>query len=132
MNMLSFVENMVMTLLCSGIICVAKSIFNFIKKVETDSYIRPKFTPKKAVQKQFLISLFTFLFSLSCAWALPLEFSLLGIMKLLFMIISLYAFIFVWGAFDAALAFYPEKDPRNSEPPQSDPQNARENQINSQ
>lgn len=116
--MKTILENVVVTLVCGGIVHVAKSIFNFIKRAELEPRSYKKVTPKKTVQKQFFISLFTFLFSFSGAWALPLKFLLLGAMKIFLMIISLYAFIFVWGAFDAAIAFYPEEDPGDSVPTQ--------------
>lgn len=127
----SFLQNMTVTLACSFIAFIAKSLFNYIKRSETEPDTPQKHTPKKVLQKQFFFSLFAFLFSFSGAWALPLKFLLLGTMKIFLTIISFYAFLFIWGAFDAAFAFYPEDDPGNPAPPQDAPDDSGENQISS-
>lgn len=124
----SFLENMIMTLVCSFIAFWAKSAYNAIKKWFESAPATPKsYTSPKALHRQFLVWLFTFTFSISGAWGLPM-----GILKIFLAILAGYAFLFTWGAFDAALAFYPENDPGDHEPPKDSPNDSGKNQIKSQ
>lgn len=101
------IENIIATLICGIIASVTKWVYHFIKSAECNPQPGNRITPKKTLQKQFFISLFIFPLSLSGAWAIPADKLILGFIKIVLGVFAFFSFIFVWGAFDAAFAFYP-------------------------
>ena len=119
-------QNVLSTLICGAILCVLKQVYQFIKKSECSLDRPPKVVPKKTVQKQFFISLFLFAFSISGAWVSPYI-----ILKIFLGLIAGYTFLFTWGAFDSALAFYPGNDPQDDKPADSITNESGDDNVNS-
>lgn len=101
---------------------VAGNIYRYIRRCENNLQKPTEIPKKKIVQRQFFYSLFFFIFSLSAFWTV----NFIAI-KVFAGILSLFTFLFVWGSFDAAFAFYPSDD--TVEIPPDDAADGKKNEV---
>lgn len=119
-NIQNLLENLIAGVICTALCAFLKRVYVRIKAAEDDMGKPRKPSPAKAVRKQFFYSLFSLVFSLPTAFMLPITRALtpLGVLRILLLFIAGYAFLFAWGAFDAAFVFYPKDDIGSEKPPE--------------
>ena len=115
-------ENIVVTLATGAIICILKAVYNYMKESDTSAEKPSEITPIKILKQQFFISLFTFACAISIAWTT----TILGV-KIILTLVSCLTFLTIWGAFEAAVAFYPCQDVRENEPSKNTAKEHRDN-----
>lgn len=101
-------ENILASAICAVVVAYAKRLFRYLKTPNEQS-VKQIPVPKAVLKKQFFTSLAVMAISFTIAAALPhvMPFTWLGLLKVLIFIAAGYSIIFAWGAFEAALAFYP-------------------------
>ena len=105
------IENVIATILSTIIVALVHRIYQWAKNGNSNQkgeIKHPIKHPKKLVHHQFFISICTLSTSLPIAFLISARGStlLMGAKFTLF-IVAGFAFIFAWGAFDAAFSFYP-------------------------
>lgn len=102
--------NLITTVICAVIAAFGKYIWNRLKSARVDP-IKPKQPNKKFTYKQFFVCFFLFTVFLSIGLLIPFDIAkpLTGL-KFSFLFFSMFWFILIWGAFEAAMAFYPEDE----------------------
>lgn len=110
------IENIVSGLICAVLGFVCKKVWNSIKRSFVKSYEeqpRTKRTSKKTLRKQFFVCLILLVIFLSTATSIQASSIPLRFLKVGMFILAGYNFLFVWGAFDIAVVFYPDDDISN-------------------
>lgn len=115
MNIQNFFENIIAGLICTALCAIIKRFYLHIK-AETSPAKTP--SPGKILRRQFFGSLFTLVLALPAAFMISASTSSssLSLARIFLFIIAGFAFLFVWGTFDSAFAFYPKDDSRDDEP----------------
>ena len=124
----SILENIAVTIIVTALSALAKRIFKLLTAPHNTVVHTPKAQqPHRVLKKQFYASLFTFagclIVGLSIQATRP--FSLEGGIKVFALLIAGFSFLFVMGAFDAAMAFYPCDDMRDNSPSEKDADSSR-------
>ena len=111
----SIFENILASVICALILAGIKRFLNYLK-TPYEAPTKQSHPPKSLVRTQFLISLavmaITFPFSVILPKVHP--FTWLGFLKVFLFTANGFAIILAWGAFDAALVFYPSDNPANN------------------
>lgn len=112
------IKNVLENIFAWGITTAICTIYRYIKAEEGNLNPPKEPSPAKTLQKQFFAALFTLVVSLPAAFMFPIsrQPTPTGMVRIFLFIIAGFAFLFVWGAFDAAFAFYPKDDRRDDEP----------------
>ena len=115
----SIFENIIVTVIIGAISAFAKWIYHSVKASQNAPVSHSSHYSKQLLHKQFYIFLFTLTLSLIIGFSVPARspFTLGGIIKVSCFVTAGFSFLFVMGAFDAALASYPEEQPGNNKPP---------------
>ena len=113
------VANVVAGIVCAILAHLARKVFSFLTEPISSSPEPPK-PSKRLVRNQFLLCLFAMLISLPAGVLLVPSTPAFVFAKIFLFLVAGFSFVFAWGAFDAAFAFYPDDDPGNTEPPQQE------------
>lgn len=107
----SIFENLLTTAICAVIVACVKRFLRYLK-TPIQKEIPQTPAPKSVIKKQFFVSIATMAVSFTITALLPKvrPFTWLGLLKVFLFIANGYSVIFAWGAFEAALSFYPEDD----------------------
>lgn len=111
----NILSNVAAGIICTVLAYAARKIFTFIT-APSDSPANGRKYSKILVRNQFLITLFTLVFSLPVGVLLNATTALLALAKILLLFVAGFSFIFLWGSFDAAFEFYPDDNTGNDEP----------------
>ena len=123
MNIQNFVENFIAGM-ASTVVCALIRRFYLYVKAGEESIAPPKTpTPSKTLHKQFFGSLFALVVSLPAAFMFPIakQPDTSGFIRISLFLVAGFAFLFVWGAFDVAFAFYPKDNLGEGKPPEQSP-----------
>lgn len=108
-------QNLFIGLVCAIVSAFARMIWNYIK--QTDLSQKPNARSKRtALHTQFVIFLFLSTFLIPIAMLIHATNMLSALTKVSFFLFAGFSFIGAWGAFDAALAFYPEDESEKDSP----------------
>lgn len=120
MDIQNFFTNIIAGIACTAICAAIKRFFLYVKASEEEINSPKNPSPRKTLQRQFLVALFLLALSLPAAFMLPVSRrpTMLGFIRIFLFFVAGIAFLIVWGAFDAAIAFYPGEDPRDDKPPE--------------
>lgn len=90
-------KDIFVTIVCAGIIYMVKTIWNWLTLARSEQQV-PEKTNNKRLRKQFFFALFLLVASIVTA---------INLSSMIAFVFAGFSFIVVWGAFDAAMEFYP-------------------------
>lgn len=122
----SILENVIVTVIIGAVSAFTKWIYHSVKASQNAPVNHSSRYSKRLLHKQFYIFLFTLILSLIIGFSVsaPSPFTLGGLIKVSCFVTAGFSFLFVMGAFDAALASYPEDQPGNNNPPKKKSNNS--------
>ena len=120
MNVPNFFENLIAGIVSTVVCALIRRFYLYVKTTE-ENITPPQIpSPAKRLHKQFFGSLFALVTSLPAAFMFPIskQPDVSSFIRIFLFLIAGFSFLFVWGAFDAAFAFYPKNDSGESKPPE--------------
>ena len=125
MNVDSICGNLIAAVIYGVAVWVLKQIWN--NRPRDDGEPPKKAGSKAVLKKQFFASLIILVISLAvyCSIGFHPGKLILSFLRPLFGLSAGFSFIIVWGAFEAAFAFYPPDDPVEVPPDQGSDQRSR-------
>lgn len=119
MNIQNFVENVIAGMASTVVCALIRRFYLYVKATEDNITPQKTPTPGKTLHKQFFGSLFALVVSLPAAFMFPIskQPDISGFIRISLFLVAGFSFLFVWGAFDAAFAFYPKDNLGEGKPP---------------
>lgn len=129
MNIQNFFENLIAGIVSTAVCAIIRRFYLYVKSTEEN--LKPSQTPSpaKRLHKQFFGSLFALVVSLPAAFMFPIskQPDTSGFIRIFLFLTAGFSFLVVWGAFDAAFAFYPKDDSGKEKPPEQPSDHATQN-----
>lgn len=116
----NIISNVVAGIICAVLAYLSRKIVVFLSAPPQSQREGVPYS-KRSIHTQFLVYLFTLVICLSAGVLIVPNVMWIALLKIFLLLAAGFSFIFLWGAFDAALAFYPDDNARDDKPSDKPP-----------